>query len=98
EDLLRGVNRKPRDELGGDQYVAAVVRDAAQPPALRAIALRMLRPDHPALSASMLKRFVTSSDPGLHREAARTLALRSDEPSQEALRGLASDRTQEAEL
>jgi hypothetical protein len=98
EDLLRGVSRTPRDEPAGEQFIAKVIRDRAQPPAVRAVALRMLRPDHPAVGASDLHEFLNGPDADLRREAARTLALRADEPSQELLRGLASDRNQELQL
>ncbi len=89
--FLAGTKRKPTDEPSGEAFIAPIVGDAAQPPAFRALALRMLRPDHPALRPDLLRQFVEGSDPALQREALRTLALRRDEPSQEILRRLAAD-------
>jgi putative membrane-bound dehydrogenase-like protein len=97
-EFLAGQSRKPTDELGGQDYIAKVVKDASQPPALRAIALRMLRPDHPALSSVILRQFLTGKDKSLRWEAARTLALRADDRSQEELRRLAADRDAEPAL
>jgi putative membrane-bound dehydrogenase-like protein len=90
-EFLAGGKRKPTDEVGGQDYIATVMKDPSQPPALRAIALRMLRPDHPAVSAVLLHQFLTGKDKNLRAEAARTLALRTDGASQEELRRLASD-------
>jgi putative membrane-bound dehydrogenase-like protein len=91
--FLEGRSGDPNDEPSGEEYIAKVLRDPAQPAALRALALRMLRPDHPLLTAGRLRDFLSSGAPALRREAARTLALRSDEPCQELLRGLAADAT-----
>jgi putative membrane-bound dehydrogenase-like protein len=91
QEFLAGVSKKPLEELSGEVYVAQVVRDAGQAPALRALALRMLRPDHPALTAPLLRQFLDGPDRSLRHEAAWTLALRSDGPSQDVLRGLAGD-------
>jgi putative membrane-bound dehydrogenase-like protein len=89
--FLAGTKRKPTDEPSGEAFIAPIVGDAAQPSAFRALALRMLRPDHPALRPELLRKFVEGNDPALQREALRTLALRRDEPSQEILRHLAGD-------
>jgi putative membrane-bound dehydrogenase-like protein len=97
-EFLAGGNRKPTDEVGGQDYIAKVMKDPSQPPALRAIALRMLRPDHPAVSALLLRQFLTGKDKDLRGEAAQTLALRTDAASQEELRRLASDRDAEPAL
>jgi putative membrane-bound dehydrogenase-like protein len=97
-EFLAGQSRKPTDEVGGQDYIAKVVKDASQPPALRAIALRMLRPDHPALSSVILRQFLTGKDKSLRWEAVRTLALRADDRSQEELRRLATDGDAEPAL
>jgi putative heme-binding domain-containing protein len=98
DDFLAGGNHKPTDEVGGQDYIAKVVKDATQPPALRAIALRMLRPDHPTLTAAVLRSFVDGKDTTLRGEAVRTLALRADDASQAELRRLAADRDAEPAL
>jgi putative membrane-bound dehydrogenase-like protein len=97
-ELLAGQRRGPKDERGGDEYVLKVVKDVGQPPAIRAVALRMLRPDHPGLATADLGRFADSPDTGLRSEAVRTLALRPDEPSQAVLRRLAGDARVAQEL
>jgi putative membrane-bound dehydrogenase-like protein len=91
KELLTHQRRAPKDERGGDEYVLKVVKDVGQPPAIRAVALRMLRPDHPGLGTTDLARFLENSDSDLRSEAVRTLALRSDEPSQAVLRRIAAD-------
>jgi putative membrane-bound dehydrogenase-like protein len=97
-ELLAGPRGGPKDERGGDEYVLKVVKDVSQPPAIRAVALRMLRPDHPALATADLARFVESPDTSLRSEAVRTLALRLDESSQAVLRRLAADARAAQEL
>jgi len=92
KEFLAGGQRGSREEVSGEEYVAKFVQDAQQPPAIRALALSMLRPDHPSLTASRIRQLVTNSDAGLRREAVRTLALRADETSQQELRRLAADR------
>jgi hypothetical protein len=86
---------KPGEETSGEEYMARVVKDASQPAAFRALALRMLRPDDPALKTELLRSFLEGKDGGLRREAVRTLVLRSDDSSQELLRRLAAGRLTE---
>jgi putative membrane-bound dehydrogenase-like protein len=97
-EFLAGVRRSVSDEWAGEEYVAQVVKDAAQPAAIRALALSMLRPDHSSLTAASLQQFASSREKALRWEAARTLALRADEPAQKVLRQLAADRKAEADL
>lgn len=80
------------DEVGGDDFLARIVADTGQPAAFRAGALRMLRPDHPSLTAPVLRRLLGGSDTSLQDEALRTLAFRSDGPCQALLCGVAADR------
>jgi putative membrane-bound dehydrogenase-like protein len=91
KDFLAGTQHKPTDESSGQEYIAKVVRDPARPLAFRVLGLHMLRPDHPALSTDLLRRFLTDRSEELRREAVRTLAQRRDEPSQLVLRQLAGD-------
>jgi putative membrane-bound dehydrogenase-like protein len=98
KDILAGRSRQPGDESSGQDYIAKVVRDANKPAAIRAIALQMLRPDHPGLDAALLRQFIDHPDAALRREASRTLALRSDGPSQKLLRDLAGDEKREPKL
>jgi putative heme-binding domain-containing protein len=91
-DFLAGTRRNASEEPSGEDFVAKIVQDAAQPPGLRAVALRMLRPDHPSLNAALLKRLFEGADKQLGQEALRTLVLRADDASQDILRRLAADR------
>lgn len=66
--------RDSRDELAGEDYIVGLLKDAHTPPAILARCLRMLRPDHPALSATLLDRLLESADPKVRIEAIRSLA------------------------
>jgi hypothetical protein len=72
-EQLDGNRRNPRDELAGEDYVAALLKDPHVPAAVLRRGLRMLRPDHPALTLSLLKRFLASLDPSVRGGAARRL-------------------------
>jgi putative membrane-bound dehydrogenase-like protein len=98
KELLAGVRRLPSDEPSGEAFVSKVLTDSSQPAEFRALALRMLRPDHPAVSAGKLRQFLFGNDNALRWEAARTLAMRSDEDSQRLLRELAADPRAENDL
>jgi putative membrane-bound dehydrogenase-like protein len=79
--------RDANKETSGEEFVIKILQDAKQPREIHTIALRMIRPEHPGLTPALLKSFV--SDPeqrDLRLEAARTLALRTDAPSQALLR------------
>ncbi len=91
QQILAGRPRRPTDEIAGEEYVARIVMDPRQPPAFRAVALRMLRADHPSLRAALLAQMLDGSDPVLRDEALHALALRSDVESQDILRRLAGD-------
>ena len=91
--LLNG--GKPDAEPIDETYLAKVVEDAAQPSAFRVLALRMLRPDHPALSSAGLGKLLTGGDPALRREALRTLTLRTDKAARELLLQVANDDGQQ---
>jgi putative heme-binding domain-containing protein len=90
-DFLSGTKRQPTDEPAGEDFIANILKDNKQPVVFRTLAMRMLRPDHPALDANRLSDFLASKEPGLRREAVRTLVLRTDAKSQELLRGLATE-------
>jgi putative membrane-bound dehydrogenase-like protein len=97
-ERLDGRNRSLGEEIGGQDYVAALVLDANTSPAVLRRALRILQPDHPALSLDRLRRFLESDDPDLKLEAVRTLRD-SDHPERGAmLATLAQDQSAPAEL
>ncbi|HEX4000755.1 MAG TPA: PVC-type heme-binding CxxCH protein [Pirellulales bacterium] len=70
-ELLDGTQRP--DEFHGEEYVVRVLNDAHASNTMRQLALRMLRPDHPALTMTLIKGFLASADEGLRAEAIRSL-------------------------
>lgn len=96
-DLLSGKAHKPRDESAGEGYAARILTDSTQPAAFRALALRMLRPDHPAVTPKLLGQFLAGGKV-LRGPAVRALAARADAPAQELLRRLAADTGAETDL
>jgi putative membrane-bound dehydrogenase-like protein len=89
-DLLAGRNPGQVDQVGSELLIARVFDDAGEPAALRALALRMLRPDHPSVSVAKLERLM-EGDPALRGEVVRSLMNRPDEAAQAILRRVAGD-------
>lgn len=89
ESLLAGA--KPNQDEVIEESLLRVIKGNNRP-AVQAMALRMLRPDHPALKTDDLRKFVAGRDADLRAEAVRSLALRSDADSQTILRDLAAGR------
>jgi putative membrane-bound dehydrogenase-like protein len=73
-ELLDRRKRDIHDEQAGEDYIAGLLKEARTPPAILRRGLRMLRPDHPALTLSLLERLADSTDEGTRLEAVRTLA------------------------
>jgi hypothetical protein len=96
ESLLAG-SKPNQDEVIEDTLVS-VLHDGKRPAAVRAMALRMLRPDHPGLKSDTLRQFITGRDAELRGEAVRSLALRPDAESQAVLRTVAEGRDNEPSL
>ncbi len=71
-ERLDGKTRSLQDEIAGEDYVAALVKDERTSGLVLQQALRMLRPDHPVLTLDRLNRLL-----GNHSEAVRTEAVRS---------------------
>lgn len=72
-ERLDGVNRKPTDEVPGEQYVLRLLVDEKTPAEVRRRALRTLRPEHPGLTLELLKKQLASDDAALRIEAVRSL-------------------------
>ena len=70
QEILAG---KKRDDTSGDEFVLRVLDDAAQPAAFHALALRMVRPDHPKLPTNRLATFLKNGDGTLRHESAAKL-------------------------
>lgn len=103
-ERLDGVSRVVKDEVSGEDYVFKVLLAAQTPPEVRARALRMIRPDHPAL-AGKLAGFVVAKNNGttnedrVRIEAVRTLRERSgDEAAAKLLVEVASDKQASVQL
>src|SRR5262245_49416812 len=69
-------------DFAGESYVAPILKDQKQAAHLRALALRMLRPDHPLLSAAILAQLFDEGDAELRGAVVRTAMMRADEGSQ----------------
>jgi putative heme-binding domain-containing protein len=70
DDKVRG----PREEVSGEEYIAALVSDRQTPARIVERGLRMLRPDHPALTLERLGWLMASRGSAVAIEAVRTLA------------------------
>src|SRR5262249_47215360 len=86
---------KPDAEPIDEKLLAGVIGDSAQPATFRVLAVQMLRPNHPAVSAAKLGELLAAKDAALRRQASRSLALRPDQASQELLLKLAADSNAE---
>ena len=90
-EQLDGLRRDPRNELAGEEYISRLLKDPRTPVAVSRRGLRMLRPDHPALTLALLKRFLASSDEPTRIEAARSLSQGPLAGRFEVLASLAAD-------
>src|SRR5262249_4951815 len=66
--LLAGRNPQQVDQLGSEILIARTLDDANEPAILRALALRMLRRDHPSVTVAKLEKLL-DGDPSLRLEA-----------------------------
>jgi putative membrane-bound dehydrogenase-like protein len=90
-DFLNAGARREMDQRGSETYLAKVIGDPQKPSALRALALRMLRIDHPSLTVAKLQSLLAEMDEALRLEAVRALASKTDDAAQETLRRVAGD-------
>jgi putative membrane-bound dehydrogenase-like protein len=97
-ERLDGTKRSLRDELGGQDYVAALLANPAASAAVRRRALRVLRPDHPTLTIERLHHLLTSSDVGLRLEVVRSLRESPHAGRTLLLSDLVKDQTQPERL
>ncbi len=92
-ELLDTPGRGPKQDVA-EEYVAAFLRDPKASDALRRMALRVIRPDHPSLGLKRLKEFLASPDVGLRIEAVRTLRESPSGDRSAILADLARDSSQ----
>jgi putative heme-binding domain-containing protein len=88
-ELLDGTQRP--DEFHGEQYVVKVLKDEQASDDMRRLALRMLRPDHPALTLDWLRDLLASPSETLKREAIETLRASPLDERFNLLAGVARD-------
>jgi putative membrane-bound dehydrogenase-like protein len=91
--LLAGTGDKAQT---AEDFVAMTLTDPKQPAALRALALKNMRVDHPALAVPKLKEMM--GDAVLREEAIHALAMHASPDAQAELRTLAQDKNLEANL
>ena len=91
-EQLDGKMRNPLNEMAGEDYIVALLRDSRTSASVLERGLRMLRPNHPALTLDRLRRFVTGNDQGVAIEAVRTLSQSSSPGRFAVLSKLAMDR------
>ncbi len=72
-EMLDAKKRSPREEVSGEDYIAALLTDPGTPDAIIRRGLRLLRPDHPVLNVDRMGRFLASPDESIRLEAIRTL-------------------------
>lgn len=99
-ERLAGDTRSPSDEIAGEQFVLALLNQEDTGTALRIRALRMLRPDHPALQLERLTELQTAAagDEQLLIEVIRTLRERPEPERLPNLCKLASDESKAERL
>jgi putative membrane-bound dehydrogenase-like protein len=91
-EQLDGKIRDPRNEMAGEDYIVALLRDSRTAASVLERGLRMLRPSHPALTLDRLRRFATGNVEGVAIEAVRTLGQSSTSGRFAVLSKLAVDR------
>jgi putative heme-binding domain-containing protein len=97
-ERLDGVVRKPEEEWAGEQYIVRALDDPRTSAEVRRWSLRMLRPDHPALTMARLREFVAADDPALQLEAVRTLRESPHAERAAALCEIAADASRSSRL
>ncbi len=94
-EMLDPKKRSPREEVSGEDYIAALLTNPGTPDAAVRRGLRLLRPDHPVLSFDRIGRLLASPDESIRLEAVRTLGA---SPLQErfAMLGRIADNPRES--
>lgn len=73
-----------------EHYLLRALSADNSPTAIRAMALRLIPPNHPSLTMPQLEKLAASRDEALRREAVRTLALRAGDEVLPALAAIAT--------
>jgi putative membrane-bound dehydrogenase-like protein len=72
-ERLDGKTRGLEDEIAGEGYVAALLKNPRTPSPVLQQALRMLRPDHPSLTIDLFRRLLNHDSEAVRIEAVRSL-------------------------
>lgn len=72
-ERIEGVIRGSKEEWAGESYVAALLTDPKTPPTVLARALRMIRPDHPAITLDRIGKWIETGTGDVPLEAVKTL-------------------------
>jgi len=97
-ERLDGVRRAVSNEWSGDQYVLALLENSDTAPAVRARALRALRPDRPEITVALLKKLFATTDLPTRLEAVRTLRELNDPAAAKLIEEIANDSQVEEPL
>ncbi len=93
-EMLDGVSPVDFDKTPASKYVLPLVTKES-PPTLRALALRMVAPNDPALTLELFQQLLKVNDANLRRETIRTLQLSPLPEAAELLLKIAADETKE---
>ncbi|MEX2216417.1 MAG: PVC-type heme-binding CxxCH protein, partial [Phycisphaeraceae bacterium] len=97
-DLLDGGKPQSADHVGGRWYLERMVFGEKTAPAARAMALRMLPADNPALKLDAMKKLLEAEDAKFKLEVVRTLRFSPHDGAQAMLMGIAKDEKQAGSL
>ncbi len=90
-ERLDGKTRGLREEVAGEEYVIALLKDPQTPAPILQHALRMLRGDHPALTMDRLQRLLANASEDVRIEAVRSLCQSPNPKRFDVLTKLAED-------
>ncbi len=89
---------KPRETHIAEELLIAELQNTQRPDHARALALRLLNPNHPEVSPQKLTTLIGSQHAGLRREAVRTLSQQSSPDRFDVLIQVATDDGQDSTL
>ena len=92
-ERLDGKTRGLRDEVAGEEYVIALLKDVRTPVPILQHAIRMLRADHPAVTIDFLNHMLANASEPVKIEAVRILCQSSLAKRFDILAKLAEDQS-----
>ncbi|MBS0264030.1 MAG: c-type cytochrome [Planctomycetes bacterium] len=96
-EMLDGANPAEIDKTPAAKYVLPLLTDERRSPAVRAQALRLVAPNDPALTQSVLETFLKSGQALLTRETIQTLQLAGPDRAAPLLLPFAADSQQNSQ-